>query len=208
MSPASHERLRALRDRWTSLALESRSVFATWELADTWWAHFGAGSALRVLAAERFLVPLVVERRGPLRILRFVGHGVSDEQGPVCAPAERSGAAAALRDELGEGGWDVFAGELMPADPAWDVLGARAASRPASPVVRFASRDWDAYLATRSGNFRQDVRRTLRKVEQGGAGFRLADAGSLDRDLDTLFALHRERWPNGSDFGDREAFHR
>jgi CelD/BcsL family acetyltransferase involved in cellulose biosynthesis len=62
-------------------------------------------------------------------------------------------------------------------------------------VLRFESRDWDAYLATRSSNFRQTIRRAERKLAQGhDLAFRMTDASTLDRDLETLLRLHRERW--------------
>jgi CelD/BcsL family acetyltransferase involved in cellulose biosynthesis len=102
----------------------------------------------------------------------------------------------------------VFAAELLPPDPAWHALGARLAARAAAPVLRFDGLDWDGYLATRSRNFRQLLRRRERRADEAGAAFRLADAETLDRDLDTLFALHRERWGDGSGFGRHEAFHR
>jgi CelD/BcsL family acetyltransferase involved in cellulose biosynthesis len=197
-----------LEREWTALALAARNVFGTAEFAETWWQCYGAGAEDRVELVDGILVPLVVERRGPLRVARFLGHGPGDELGPVCAPECRPEAAASLRTVLERGGWDVFAGELLPRDPAWAALGGRPASVAGSPVIRFPSEDWDEYLRTRSSNFRQLVRRRSRKVEQRGGVFRLADGESLERDLDALFALHRERWSGGTDFDRAEPFHR
>lgn len=192
---------------WPELAQASQNVFSTPEFADVWCRHFGGTTRIR--EHERVVLPLVVERRGPLRVLRFIGHGVADELGPVCAPAARAEAASLLREELDRGGWDVFVGELLRGDADWSALRAARVGGDASPVLRFASTDWDAYLATRSSNFRQLVRRTLRKVDEAGGVFRLADAASLAGDLDTVFRLHRERWAGSKTLFDRyEAFHR
>lgn len=192
--------------RWSELAAAARNVFATPEFAETWLRHFGGEPD--VVETERVVVPLVRERRGPLRLLRFVGHGPADELGPVCAPADRDEGRRLLNERLQRGGWDVFVGELLPGDGDWSGLG-RAVGGDASPVLRFGTRDWDEYLATRSANFRQLVRRTLRKVESAGGTYRLADAASLERDLDTLLALHRERWAGrGTGFDRFERFHR
>jgi CelD/BcsL family acetyltransferase involved in cellulose biosynthesis len=196
----------SLEAEWRRLAERSRNVFATWELAQTWWEHVAGDAEERYVTDDDVVVPLVIERRGPLRLLRFVGHGVSDEQGPICAPEARQHAATLVRRVLERGGWDVFAAELLPRDEAWGSLGAQVVSRPSSPVLRFQTRDWDEYLASRSRNFRQLIRKTARRLED--ATFRLADAASLEQDLDTLFALHRARWPRGSDFLRYERFHR
>ncbi len=72
---------------------------------------------------------------------------------------------------------------------------------------------WDDYLAQRSSNFRSQVRRKERKlIRDHGLTYRLSDdPARLDRDLDTLFALHRARWAeegSGAMDGAREAFHR
>ena len=88
--------------------------------------------------------------------------------------------------------------------------GGRRLRRRGSPVVAI-DRGWDAYLAGRSANFRQQVRRKERDLRRHGARFRLTESPDrLQADMDTLFALHRARWQNGdSSFGsDTEPFHR
>ena len=64
-----------------------------WEWAETWWRHFGNDGELRTTVVPSVAVlPLYVERAGPFRLLRFIGHGHADEAGPVCAPrGPRSG---------------------------------------------------------------------------------------------------------------------
>ena len=198
-----------LADEWHVLAERNRNVFGTLEWAQTWWRHFGTDPEPRPsLVPSVAVLPLYVDRVGPFRLLRFIGHGHADQVGPVCAPEERDVAAAALRDVLDSGGFHLFLGEGLA--PGWaEPIGARVIERAASPVVTLTESTWEEFLAARSSNFRQQVRTAERRLGQRGLRFRLADdPGRLDQDLDVLFALHRARWPGSPWFAYAEAFHR
>ena len=223
-SPAGSRGLPAIgpaeRAEWSELAARGGNIFATPEWLESWWRHFGSGRALvlercrgedgRLLA----LVPLYLWRSFPLRVLRFVGHGPSDALGPVCAPEDRSAAAAALRARLAGERFDAFIGEELPADQGWgEALGARVLRRRASPVIRLRGRSWNEFLASRSSNQRAAIRREERRLAGQGLHYRLAsDPERLQADLDSLFALHRAAFPRGaSAFGwdaRLQAFHR
>jgi CelD/BcsL family acetyltransferase involved in cellulose biosynthesis len=208
--------LEAARDDWTRLACASRNVFATWEWAATWWRHYGREGALRLAAVAgpggdlRALLPLVVWRDRPVRIARFLGHGTADELGPVCAPADRPAAARALRQALAAAGCDVLLAEHLPAADAWPaLLGGTVLRRESSPVL-CAPAGWEPYLATRTPHSRRKTAWLARRLGRDhDVCFRLADDPvRLGADLDTAFALHRARWPDGSEFLDHEAAHR
>ena len=204
---------------WGRLAEEAGNVFATPEWLTLWRRHFGADRALRLYGAERegrlaALVPLELWRSGRPRTLRFLGRGPSDVMGPVCAPGDRETAAAAVEEALAGGGWDVLLAErlagpdLLPAS-----LGAREIQREPSPVLRIDGMSWDDFLASKSSNFRQQVRRRERKLAgEHELRFRLSDdPARLDADLEVLFALHEERWAgegSGALREQRAAFHR
>jgi CelD/BcsL family acetyltransferase involved in cellulose biosynthesis len=88
---------------------------------------------------------------------------------------------------------------------------ARPLCRESSPVLRFEHATWDELLQARGRNFRQQVRRFPRKLgELGTVSYRLAaDPDRLQRNLDTLFALHRARWEGAeTPFLQAAAFHR
>jgi CelD/BcsL family acetyltransferase involved in cellulose biosynthesis len=191
--------LAALEEDWRELAGRGRNVFATWEWAGAWWRHFGEGRELRVRHEPgSFVLPLFLERQGPFRLLRFIGSGHSDEVGPVGDAARASAAFAEERD------FHLFLGDEMA--PGWaEPLGAKVVERTSSPVIELPS-TWDDYLAARSSNFRSQVRSAERRLDR--ASYRLATAETLDADLDTLFRLHRARWPGSHWFADAEAFHR
>lgn len=211
----------SLRDEWTTLADRSRNLFATWEWADVWWRHYGAGKRQVPLACRAAdgrvaaILPLVIDRERPVRVARFIGHGAADELGPVCAPEDLPAAGAALADARLSGSerWHVLLAERLPGGHPWPaILRGAELQRDSSPDVDIAGLDWDGYLATRSSNFRSQVRRKERKLQrERDLTYRLSDdPGRVDADMETLFRLHRSRWgeeASGAFDETREAFH-
>jgi CelD/BcsL family acetyltransferase involved in cellulose biosynthesis len=150
------------------------------------------------------VLPLYRSRVGPFRLVRFTGHPQADEQGPIGTAGD-----AELLEALSRIEHDVFLGEQLPGAEGWPRrLAARRFRLESGPVIRQPG-GWQAYMASRSANFRQQLQRRERRLrERHDVLFRLtADAASLDRDLDVLFALHRSRWGDTSGFAP-EAFHR
>ena len=207
-------------DDWRRLAEVARTPFATWEWAAAWWRHMGTGREPLVEAVRgdggevTAILPLCIAREGGARVARFVGHGPADELGPVCAPSDMEGAAESLRRLLRRESarWDVFTGDNMPAAGAWgDRLEARVRQRESSPVIELGGRGFEAFLAARSRNFRDQVRRRERKLgREHELRFRLSGTHEeLRKDLDTLVELHDARWQGASDAfaGPRREFH-
>lgn len=193
---------------WSALAEASGNVFVTPEWASTWWERFGDGrravsAALREADGELgALAVLCVSTRGPLRTVRFVGHGPADELGPACRPDRRAGALAALAMRAREAGLgDVLVGEQLRGDVGWGA-GASVLDRGGSPVIRFAGGDWPSFVAGLSSNLRRQVRKIERQLsEEPRLALRLAtDPERLDADLDAFFALHRARFGPSSGF--------
>ena len=213
--------LSASEAQWDALAQRSENIFATQEWLSTWWRHFGA-SHESLVALERGIdglpiaaLPLYRSSRGPLRVLRFIGGGPSDQLGPVCAPADEVRAASSLRRYASSvPDWDLLLAEYLPGRRNWaHLLGGTETRRESSPTMSLTGLTWDGYLASRSSNFRQQVRRRERNLARGhDLSFRLADdPDRLHADLDTLFRLHRARWNgdgSGALNGSRAAFHR
>lgn len=204
-----------IADEWDALAERSGSIFSTALWSRLWWSHFGRDRDLLLHAARSadgglvVVVPLYAWRRRLPRVLRYLGHGPGDELGPIYARGDQDLAARALRMALDELDWDVFLGEQMPGQDGWsDLLDGRTWRREASPTLLLPA-TWDEYVAGRSANFRQQLRRREEALaREGDVTTRLADPTTLDGDLDALFALHRARWgPAPSDFDDTP-FHR
>ena len=189
---------------WDRLAARAGHVFATPDWLCTWWRWFGGGRPPLVGLVRRgaeltAIVPLQVWRRPGLPVLRFAGHGPSDQLGPVSAPLTDPDAAAAVQSAIAEIPLRRFVllAELVPRDNGFARrVGGRTLYTDESPLLRFDGASWDEFLRERGANFRQQVRRFPRKLaEAGEVSFRLAsDPSALDRDLDTLFSLHRRRW--------------
>lgn len=209
------------RREWRELAERSGNLFATWEWASTWWRHFGRDRPLHLLSCRRpdgslaAILPLYEATARPLRVARFVGHGPADQLGPVAPEVPHRGVATAMRRglETSSPRWDLLLAERLPADEDWaSAARARVIRRESSPVVRIDGTGWEDYLAARSANLRQQVRRRERKLmREHGLRYRLSDDSKrLSSDLDTFLALHAARW--GSESGafptTRRAFHR
>jgi CelD/BcsL family acetyltransferase involved in cellulose biosynthesis len=151
-----------------------------------------------------------------VRVARFVGHGAADELGPVCAPDDRPAALAALRAISTDGllHSDLVLAERLPDEPGvQEGFGGRVLQREPNPAIASAGLSWEDYLARRSRNFREQVRRRERALRRGHeVAFRLsADPARLDADLTILFALHDRRWAgtgSGALAGSAARFHR
>jgi CelD/BcsL family acetyltransferase involved in cellulose biosynthesis len=189
-------------------------VFATPEWLLTWWRHLAAGE-LHLwrwgdAQAPRAILPLHLHDG----TLRFLGHPAADQLGPVCTPEDREPAARALRSLL-EGGWvawRVFAADDLPADVPWaDLLGASVSARQPSPFIQLLGGTWDDFLATRSRNFRAQVRGRERRLQRAGRmRYRVTSRpDELDRDFDVFLSLHYARWGEPTySFEGRIGFHR
>ncbi len=203
------------QDQWNELAERSGSIFATWEWATAWWRHFGQGGELLLLRCgdprePLAILPLCRSRRGPLRILRFIGHGPGDTLGPVCDREDREAAGAALHEALSTdaiGDWNVFLAERLPVGALGPALGGRVLQREASPEMAIEGRSWEEFVASCSRNMREKLRRNTRKLEkQHELSFRLCEnPARLEADLDTLIRLHRARWGEGEGAFERPA---
>jgi CelD/BcsL family acetyltransferase involved in cellulose biosynthesis len=213
--------LAAVKEDWTRLAQESGNVFGTWEWADAWYRNIGAGAQLAVAVAKRpdggtvAILPLAVTRRGPLRLVRFVGAGPADELGPVCSPADRAAATSALRRHISRAlaGSGMFLGEQLWAEHGLaSALGGTIVRHLSSPVLPIAGRTFDEYVASRKKHFRDQVRRGERKLKRTyEVTYRLTrDAEELEDDMRTLIRLHEARWSDGDSSafrGPRASFH-
>ena len=223
MAELTFERLDGLEspgEDWTRLAEASGNVFSTYDWARVWWEHFGAGRELRLIAGRDpggsmvALLPLYLNRTRPLRVLRFVGHGPADQLGPLCGAADVDRVACMLRCMLADRRWraDLLVGDRLGGAAGWaEVTGATVLLSEPSPTLAIGGQSWDEFLASKSKNFRDQVRRRERKLaKRHELSFRLSDAARLQDDMTTLLRLHSARWEDASAAfsPELEAFHR
>lgn len=209
----------AVRSHWNALAERSGNVFSTWEWASVWWRHFGTrGRPLPVLCRDGggevvAILPLYLYARRPIPVARLIGHGVADQLGPVCEPENFHAAEALARSGRdGPFRWDLLLAERLPVGGAAErSLDGPRVNYESSPVVNIEGLTWDAYLGSRSANFRSQLRRKERKLmREHGLVYRLADDPErLRKDMETLFSLHHARWhaESAALAGRRKAFH-
>lgn len=201
--------LEALRDAWDGLAVARSSPYSApaWQLA--WWREDRPPEASLLAVAAHdgrrlvALAPFYCVRRGDgVTHVALLGTPSADGIEPVAAPGDERVAAAAcaeaLKARLRSGFVVTFRG-LDPASP-WPRL--LAESFPAwthvEPAVPSPTIDlrgtYDGWLAGRSSNTRQQLRRYRRRLEENGAVYRRMNAGEAEADIASFARLHRGRW--------------
>lgn len=201
-----------LRDGWRRLAVERENPFLTPE----WYAAaLSADPGAEPLAIAwrrggelRGVLPLVGERRGPLRVLRFAGAILGDWFGPACRVEDEAEMAMACAVLLSRerSRWQLLEMTRLPLEGAWPealwaggagaIARARRERLDSYPYIAFGEGGFDSWLAGRSRNFRSTLGRRRRKLErEHGLRFRLTESPDrLDEDMATFLRLHEERW--------------
>lgn len=198
------QELAGYRLLWKSLLPQTpgATFFQSLDWLEVYWNHFGEGQKLRVLLVSRDgrplgIVPLVVRtesyRLGRLRVLTYPLHDWGTFYGPI-GPEPTATLAAAMRHvHQTPRDWDLLDLRWIDDDGCdhgrTEQAMRRTGFRPRrqvwdrAPVVDLDG-TWDAYWATRSRKWRQNVRNGHR---------RLANRG------DVTFVRYR---PQGAAYGD------
>lgn len=210
-------RAEGLRDGWDRLAVAAGLPYATpaWQLG--WWqAARPPGARLVILAASDGPglagVLGLYGQRGPggLHRLRLLGASLAQGTAPLAAAGrevEVAGAFATALAALTDPRPATLEFEGTPDGARWAALmsdrwpGGR---HPFAGPVRRVPEPWtslagdedvDAWLARRSANFRQQLRRSRRRLEGRGAVLRRAETASdVEAVLPALLELHHARW--------------
>jgi CelD/BcsL family acetyltransferase involved in cellulose biosynthesis len=213
------ESARTIAPEWDELAVGQALPLCApgWMLA--WWQHMAPDSAeLRVLAIRErgqllALAPWFTGRGEHGRTdLRFLGAENSDRVDILCAPGREREVRDALLRAIRElrPRPDLIAFEAVPARSQWtkrlagaglllsryrnSVLPAPSVALPAGPP--------EAWLAGRSSNFRSQMRRMRRRLEQRGGQVRqIVDSSELEGSIDALLRLHLARWEDRAPSG-------
>jgi CelD/BcsL family acetyltransferase involved in cellulose biosynthesis len=213
------EALGPLLDPWRELAVARGSAFATpeWFLAAREALHPDAAPAIIVARDDRGevrgLVPLLAW--SPARGSRLASHpgtrfgdlfepvterGCEEELAAMAAPALHRHLGSRCRIDLGR--VEAGAGWWRELARAWP--GAMTAvPQPDEPLPYISLRglDWQGYLATRSGQLRNQVKRKMRSLERDhDVSLRRTQAAEqVAGDLETLFELHDARFQTRDD---------
>lgn len=195
-----------LATAWRQLAELRENPFLTPEWYSSWLATHPDEQPFAIVwrdgDAVRGVLPLVREGKR----LRFAGARRGDWFTPACEPTDEGAMAAACAEllERERGEWQLIQLDRIDCASTWPralttaggALRVRRQRSDVLPYVGFGEDGYEGYWAGRSRNFRSQVGRRRRKLErEHGLVFRMtADATELDKDLETFFVLHEERW--------------
>lgn len=210
------ERAQALGPAWDALAIACSRPYSApgWQLG--WWyeaAPVDARPLLLVARQDEELVGLLAlygtrERTG-LERLGIMGAAVAQGTSPLAVPGREREVGCVLGDAIAAlrgprtGILDLHG---VPDGRCWGsalAMGWRGGARSAvllrepvlAPVVTLGGGTVDDWLASRSANFRQQLRRSRRRLERRGAEFRRARTSSeLQEVIPALVRLHLARW--------------
>jgi CelD/BcsL family acetyltransferase involved in cellulose biosynthesis len=198
------EESEGFRDAWQSLAVERENPFLSPQWYDAWhdrdrerprllvWRRQPGGAVAGVL-------PLVLERRGGLRALRFAGARRGDWFGLACAVGDEPAMARACEDALTgrDADWDTITLPRMICASGEDGGGRLLRSTGTVDVLPYLdlSDGYDGWLATRSRNFRSQLGRRRRRADRDHAlAFRVTGPDDdLTARMEELFGLHDAR---------------
>jgi CelD/BcsL family acetyltransferase involved in cellulose biosynthesis len=201
-----------LAPAWDELAvLQGLPLCAPgWMLA--WWEQMAPiGGELRIVAIHDgaqliALAPWFGQRSDRGRVdLRFLGAENSDRVDVLCRAGREREVCTALRAAIRtmRPRPDVVAFEAAPASSKWPQRLARGDLRllryrnsllPA-PSVALPEGAPEAWLEGRSSNFRSQMRRMRRRLEQRGGQVRqIVEPAEVEHAIDALLHLHAARW--------------
>lgn len=212
------DELGEIEDEWRRLAVLRGNAFITPEWFRCWLDYYGETQEPLVAALSceagglTGVIPLTFSRSGRPRACRIAGSNLGDRFHPACSVDDEVEVARAVGAALADvpHPWSVLALEKVDVSQPWVDALAEATGRrlqrlerirDALPMIDMSAHSgWDAYLSTRSSNFRQQVRRFTRRAERDHS-MRLRRTESRDEvssDIASLFRLHDLRHAGAS----------
>lgn len=209
------DELAGFRSQWSSLLQQTpgASFFRSLDWLEAYWTHFGVGQRLRVLIVHEGgrpvgILPLVVRSRRRLGSVRVLTYPL-DDWGSFYGPIGRDPALTLLaalehirrtrRDwDLIELAWvDALGSDHGRTRLAIDGagMGALTERRQVSALVDLAGRGgWEAFWASRTSRWRNNVRRSEKKLAERGqvTYLRYRPAGSVGGESDPRWELYDE----------------
>lgn len=205
--------LEPLQREWDELAVAAGAPFGAPAWALAWWRHLAPRRASLAVVAVRDgdrlvgLAPFFAKPRFGTTEIRLLSGGLASRLGILARVGREAEVAQAVAEVLAESDLqpDSFHWEAVDAGAQWpELLSAgwpdaqehhiREESERAAPVLRLAADSYQEWFASKSRNFRSQMRRKRKAIEREGAVFRSADRDSLRSDLESFGRLHFSRW--------------
>lgn len=182
--------LNKLNDVWNSLLEKSGSntIFSTFEWLSIWWEYYGNDKKLFVLLALDGkevigIAPLMIEKRrilrfAPLRVVSFIGTGVSD-YADFIIEKKREEVLKIFFEYLKKSKrfWDeIELREIKEDSPNLDIISKGLDKWGLSGAIYESGKcpyikidgDWSGYLKSLSKNFKQDLRTQYNRIIKKG----------------------------------------
>ncbi len=207
----------ALQSTWQELfdSNPNNSPYQSWHWNFTWWKHFGASGALRLVLVEEDgrligIAPLFVARRFrglPLKHLAFIAHKRTDYLDFIVRPENEASFFRQLFEFLASGPRDWLFIELKDfRERSTNLLPLLRECARAFPALSLESvqlcvtvaltPSWDEFVATLGKRVRKDVgydRRYLAK--HLAVDLKIFESARADSAaLDDLITIYRNRW--------------
>ncbi len=222
--------LRLHRDAWNRLARETASAqfFQTFDWFEAYWQHYADGQSIHVLMVRDDadligIVPLVLRtetrRLGRLRVLTYPLDDWGSFYGPVSSDPERTVQAALGFIHQQPKNWDILSwrwidnqhAATQSINDAMCMYGMRGfpSVRETAALIDLPG-SWEDYVASRTGKFRNNMRRWERRVKESGSlrylkhrprGESHDDADPRWDLYDTCEQLAARSWQGSSDSG-------
>lgn len=205
-------------DAWDALAVASGRPACSPAVMLAWQRHVAPRTEfVSVLVYDDAtligIAPLVLDRTNGRDDVRLMGAGLIHRLGFLARPGSERVLGAAVGEAVGaiSPRPDVIALEAVSTVDGWPAIVREGferqgrtrmhwTSRGPAPIVTIQDHTFESWMATRSSNFRSDMRRTQRRLEKRGGKVRLVTGGSgaIESAVRALGALHRGRWvPEG-----------
>ncbi len=194
---------------WESLYAAHRGAtpFMSPGWGRAWWSHYGDGAQPFFLVAEDAGAPvalaaLALRRRGPLRVLETVGMEPGDYWDVLARPDAAEAAVDAIAGAVAarSSAWDALIVRCLPPGSPVDGALARAGLRAVhhrpipAPGIELPA-DFDAYLAALPGSRRQNLRRHLRRLDEGDVELRaVTEPDDVAAALERWREFRRAQW--------------
>jgi CelD/BcsL family acetyltransferase involved in cellulose biosynthesis len=198
--------LEPLLSEWARLfaADPHATPFASPGWAEVWWSYWGYSDRpwIVVVRDQGQLVGLaafLLRQRGSIRLLRGLGRSPGDYWDIVALPAVREYVAEAVAETLAErrDQWDVLMLDGLGSGSlsrAMSGTGLRVRKRPSriSPEIRLPD-SFEDYLKDLPKSRRSNLRRHMRRLDEGELELRDVEDGELSAAIDLWHEL-RGRW--------------
>ncbi len=204
-SPSEHE--------WDRLAVKNGLPLMSPACVMAWWRHLAPSTAQPrtvVVRDDSRLIGIAPfytdrERGAGRRDFRMPGIELAGRLAPLALPGRMEDVAGAIGELLSvcQPHPDVVSLKGVPLEPDWAASlrdhwpGPAIAWRYqmlASPIVTLNEESFDAWLKSKSSNFRSQMRRMRRQFTAAGGTVRASVPDTLRADVEVFMRLHAERW--------------